>query len=111
FRRLLFRSARCAHDAHLHSNPPIPSCSHGTWEHVPVELPIPEFSPAFAARLRTAFDRNGYDVSGVRDALGVTAQAALVRGEPEPATRACADQGELGTLTRLDRKSPRLSAS
>jgi len=66
-----------------------------------VELPIPEFSPAFAARLRTAFDRNGYDVSGVRDALGVTAQAALVRGEPEPATRACADKGELGTLIRL----------
>lgn len=66
-----------------------------------MDIPIPDFSPDFAARLREAFTRTGYDVDGVREALGGAAHAALVRGEPEPAARACADAGELGTLIRL----------
>ena len=66
-----------------------------------MDLPTPDFSADFAARLRAAFTRNGYDVNGVREALGTAAHQALVRGEPEPAAQACADAGELGTLIRL----------
>lgn len=62
---------------------------------------LPEFSPDFSARLREAFQRTGYHVNGVLNALGAPAHAALGRGEPEPAALACRDLGELATLIRL----------
>ena len=62
---------------------------------------LPEFLPDFSARLREAFQRTGYHVDGVLNGLGVAAHAALGRGEPEPAARACRELGELGTLIRL----------
>lgn len=61
----------------------------------------PEFTPEVCARLREAFQRARYDADGVLDALGTEAHAALGRDEPEPAFRASADAGHLGTLIRL----------
>ncbi|WP_179956727.1 DUF7059 domain-containing protein [Amycolatopsis anabasis] len=61
----------------------------------------PELSAEFCKRLRDAFLRTGYDADGVVEALGGAAHAALGRGEPEPAYRATADGGDLGTLIRL----------
>lgn len=62
---------------------------------------LPELDADFCARLRESFQRAGYDADGVVDLLGGPAQAALGRGEPEPAYRATADAGALGTLVRL----------
>jgi hypothetical protein len=52
-------------------------------------------------RLREAFLDAEYHADGVLDLLGPSAHAALGRGEPEPASRASADAGPLGTLVRL----------
>ncbi|WP_132876734.1 DUF7059 domain-containing protein [Tamaricihabitans halophyticus] len=51
--------------------------------------------------MRAAFLEHRYDADGVLDALGPQAHAALGRGEPEPARRAVADAGALGTLIRV----------
>jgi methylase of polypeptide subunit release factors len=61
----------------------------------------PQFSPDLCARLREAFLTAGYTVDGVLDLLGTQAHAALGRGEPEAASHATRDAGELGTLIRL----------
>jgi hypothetical protein len=52
-------------------------------------------------RLRTALLEAEYHADGVLDLLGPHAHAALGRGEPEPALRACAGSGRIGTLVRL----------
>lgn len=52
-------------------------------------------------RLREAFLDAEYHADGVLDLLGPSAHAALGRDEPEPAARATADAGPLGTLVRL----------
>ncbi|MET1075784.1 MAG: class I SAM-dependent methyltransferase, partial [Umezawaea sp.] len=62
---------------------------------------LPDLSPDLTARLRDAFLTAGYDTDGVLSALGPQAQAALTRGEPEPARRATQDAGALGTMIRL----------
>src|SRR5690606_2567489 len=54
-----------------------------------------------ATRLRTAFDRAGYDVEGVAAHLGPTAHAAMARHDYRPATRATADGSPLSGLIRL----------
>lgn len=61
----------------------------------------PHLSPAVADALRAALTRARYTTDGVRDLLGPAAHAALGRGEPEPASRAARDGGELGVLVRL----------
>lgn len=66
-----------------------------------MSVDLPEFSAGFCSRLRAALLRTGYDADGVVGVLGGRAHAALGRGEPEPALRATADAGELGTLIRL----------
>ncbi|MEC3974766.1 DUF7782 domain-containing protein [Amycolatopsis sp. H20-H5] len=60
-----------------------------------------DLSPAFCARLRETLLRAGYDADGVLGALGGAAHSALGRGEPELASRASRDAGDLGTLIRL----------
>ena len=62
---------------------------------------VPDLSADLCARLRDAFLTAGYTADGVVGVLGTRAHAALGRGEPEPARRACADAGPLGTLIRL----------
>lgn len=62
---------------------------------------LPVLDDDFCDRLREAFRGAGYDADGVVDVLGPRAQAALGRGEPEPAMRATAEAGALGTLVRL----------
>lgn len=62
---------------------------------------IPDLSPDRIDRLRDALLAAGYDTDGVLDLLGHQAHAALGRGEPQPALRATADAGPLGTLVRL----------
>ncbi len=52
-------------------------------------------------RLRDAFLAAGYHAEGVVALLGQQAHAALGRGEPEPASRAIAGAGPLGTLVRM----------
>ncbi|WP_307849535.1 class I SAM-dependent methyltransferase [Qaidamihabitans albus] len=64
-------------------------------------MSLPEFSADFCARLRAALREARYDADGVLDLLGGQAHAALGRGEPEAAYRACRDAGRLGTLVRL----------
>nr|WP_211176732.1 methyltransferase [Pseudonocardia acidicola] len=51
--------------------------------------------------LRTALTRAGYTTDGVRGLLGPDAHAALSRGEPEAASRATRDAGDLGVIVRL----------
>lgn len=68
---------------------------------LPTVSTLPALSDDICARLREAFLRTGYDADGVVAALGGAAQAALGRGEPEPASRVSRDAGELGTLIRL----------
>lgn len=62
---------------------------------------IPDLGDALLDRLRDAFRTARYDADGVLDLLGPSAHAALGRGEPEPARRASAEGGALGTLVRL----------
>ncbi|MFL6122485.1 methyltransferase [Actinophytocola sp.] len=62
---------------------------------------VPDLSADLCARLREAFLTAGYTADGVVGVLGTQAHAALGRGEPEPARRACRDAGALGTLIRL----------
>ncbi len=62
---------------------------------------IPDLTLDRIDRLREALQRAGYDADGVVDLLGPHAHAALGRGEPEPARRASAGAGALGTLVRL----------
>lgn len=62
---------------------------------------LPDLGADLCARAREAFRRARYDVDGVLDLLGGAAFAALGRGEPEPAGRATADAGALGTFVRL----------
>lgn len=62
---------------------------------------IPDLSPDRIDRLREALLTTGYDADGVVNLLGGPAHAALGRGEPQPALRATADAGPLGTLIRL----------
>ncbi|WNV83677.1 class I SAM-dependent methyltransferase [Umezawaea sp. Da 62-37] len=62
---------------------------------------LPDLSLDLTARLRDAFETADYDTDGVLSALGPQAQAALTRGEPEPARRASGDAGALGTMIRL----------
>ncbi|WP_092601039.1 PqqD family peptide modification chaperone [Actinopolyspora xinjiangensis] len=62
---------------------------------------IPELSHDRIDRLREALLAANYTADGVVDSLGPHAHAALGRGEPEPAIRATAEVGALGTLIRL----------
>ncbi|MDR7303152.1 DUF7782 domain-containing protein [Haloactinomyces albus] len=62
---------------------------------------IPDLSPDRIDRLRDAFLSADYHADGVMELLGSQAHAALGRGEPQPALRATADAGSLGTLVRL----------
>lgn len=62
---------------------------------------IPDLSNDRLDRLREAFLRIGFDADGVVDLIGPAAHAALGRGEPEPARRATADTGPLGTAVRM----------
>src|SRR5882757_1289770 len=59
------------------------------------------FSDKFCDQLRDAFREARYEPDAVVDLLGGPAHAALGRGEPEPARRAGADGGPLGTLIRM----------
>ncbi|EWM16824.1 methyltransferase, partial [Kutzneria sp. 744] len=59
------------------------------------------FSDKFCDQLRDAFREARYEPDAVVDLLGAQAHAALGRGEPEPARRASADAGALGSLIRL----------
>ena len=59
------------------------------------------FSDKFCDQLRDAFREARYEPDAVVDVLGAQAHAALGRGEPEPARRASADSGPLGTLIRM----------
>ncbi|RCW43998.1 methyltransferase family protein [Halopolyspora algeriensis] len=61
----------------------------------------PDLSPDRIDRLRDAFLSAEYHADGVMNLLGPQAHAALGRGEPQPALRATADTGPLGTLIRL----------
>ncbi|WP_344451979.1 class I SAM-dependent methyltransferase [Actinocorallia aurantiaca] len=51
--------------------------------------------------LRSRFERAGYTVAGVREALGPVAGGALARDEIVPALRATRDDSPLSRLTRL----------
>lgn len=62
---------------------------------------LPHLDPVQAERVRGCLLDAGFTPDGVRALLGRAAHDALTRGEPEPAARACADGGELGTLVRL----------
>jgi hypothetical protein len=62
---------------------------------------VPELSDDTCDRMRAAFLACGYDADGVLELLGEQANAALGRGEPEPALRASAGGGALGVLVRL----------
>lgn len=53
------------------------------------------------SRVRTAFDRAGYTVAGVRALLGPVAGGALARDEIVPALRATGGGGPLESLVRL----------